>query len=207
MTVLVDNILSSKPISMKHSPDRFWSCHSSSFSQNFSTMSILAFCQRRTSLLLAFFGLFFGSARACDVIVAGGQPIVVNIYLDPITGTSTLSGANIMAFVQGSGPGCSEYQFYESPDKSSYIGNSIAFSCSDASATPYSFIVRMDNFDGNPDNGNESSPVLLSVIVSDLTSPSLTCPSNTTVLTDADGNEDCKMNFAPGAIDLNYLEK
>lgn len=192
---------------MKHSPDRFWSRHSHFFSQNFSTMSILTFWQQRMLLSLAFFASFFWqTARACDVIVAGGQPVVVHIFLDPINGTSTLSGANIMAFVQGSGPGCSEYQFYESPDKSTWIGTTVGFSCSDASTSPYSFIVRMDDFDGDPDNGNESSPVLLSVFVHDATSPSLTCPGNTTVFSDADGNEDCVMDFAPGAIDLVYIE-
>ncbi len=177
-------------------------------------MNVVTQWQRRlASLLVA--ALFVATprlGRACDVVVTGGQPVIVNIYLDPITGTSSLSGVNIAAFVQGTGPGCNEYQFYQSTDKTTYIGNQIDFDCSNVSPLAVTYVVRMDDFDGDPNNGNESNPVQLSVVVHDNTIPTVSCPSSQSFTTFDDGNDNCLFKaidgstIAPGLMALIWSD-
>lgn len=158
----------------------------------YSPMNFATSWQRLLSLLAVAFCVSVSSpVFGCDVVVTGGQPVIVNIYLDPMTGLSSLSGANIAAFVQGTGPGCNVYQFYSSPDKADYIGTEVQFTCADVSPDPVFYVVRMDDDPNFPDSGNESNPVTISVVVHDNTVPTVTCPGNKTYTTAQDGNQNC----------------
>jgi Cohesin domain/Secretion system C-terminal sorting domain/HYR domain len=196
----------SQPIYMKQRSSAFrHSCFQFPF-QTFYHMNIATLQQRLCSLLaIAFMLIAQTPIFGCGVTVSGSQPIVVNVYLDPITGDGMLSGSNIMAFVQGTGVGCSVYNFHDDNqnDVSSFLGNSIMYNCTDVGN--FTLFVRMDD-DGIPGNGSESNFVLLNVTVHDLTTPTVTCPANATYETNDDGNESCSMSVTGNALQLTWLD-
>ncbi len=208
MTILGPTFYHLNPISMKQISPDFRSLRYFLSTKICIPMNIATSWQRLLSLLAVAICVSATSpVFGCDVVVTGGQPIIVNIYLDPMTGTSQLSGANIAAFVQGTGPGCNIYQFYSSTDKEDYLGTSVPFGCADVSPDPVFYVVRMDDDPNFPNSGNESNPVFISVVVHDNTTPTATCPTNKTYESDDDGNDNCLFRAENGVtVPTNSLK-
>lgn len=135
MTMMVNDrqIIISNPISMKQVSYGFWSLYFSHF--KISTMNRFT---RSMSGLLAFMAIWLTPQHGfgqCNLIVAGPQPVVVNITLNGVTGEGTLSGMNISAFVQSGDPGCSQYLFFDVDNNP--LGSSVLFDCDDVQVAPH----------------------------------------------------------------------
>ena len=139
---------------------------------------------------VAFFGLNESQAQCNLIDFTGGSP-QVTLQLDA-NGQAVLDQTALTGIIHPQGVGCSLF-FYDHPAQAIALGGSVILSCN--GSTPYTagnyFVVADD--DGSP-GGNESSPMVLAVMLVDPIAPTISggsCGMTISANTSDDDIDDC----------------
>lgn len=142
------------------------------------------------ALLLGLFGNSDALAQCNLIDFTNGNP-TVTLQLDA-NGSATLDQAALVGIINPQGVGCSLF-FYEFPSQAVALGASVDISCDgDTPYGPGSYFVVADD-DGLP-GGNESNPLILTVILEDNIAPTISggsCGMTYTGNTSDDDLNDC----------------
>ncbi|MEO6760231.1 MAG: hypothetical protein ABIO24_12310, partial [Saprospiraceae bacterium] len=155
--------------------------------------------QRRLAWVCTVLALFSVSSRAiaqCDIATPFSQPVQINFYLDPVTGTALLERQTVAPGIISSSCippyGGMRVRFYDNATKTLPAGGFInrTYSCSDVSNSPHLVWVAVN--DGVSYPGSESPSVALRVSVFDITDPMVAPLISVSATTSDDGNPgDC----------------